>query len=250
MLRVGIIGSGGIARHLVDHISSSPRHELAFVLGRSLGDAIVTATELSSKMLETVDLVIEAAHPLMVEAHGAKILEKCSLMVLSCSALVDDDLRIQLTRISLNSGTSLVIPSGALVGLNSYRSNAKEWIEAEIKFVKAPENIEPRPVELAGESTIYDGTVRGIARIYPRNVNAMVAFALATVGLDACRARLISDTSAVYGLLQTSATGRDGSVISVTKQQPMVGVSGTEMGRSVTDSLESFSRNQQGMVFV
>ena len=39
-----------------------------------------------------------------------------------------------------------------------------------------------------GPTVLYDGPARGIARLFPRNINTMITCALATVGLDKCRA--------------------------------------------------------------
>ena len=75
------------------------------------------------------------------------------------------------------------------------------------------------------ETLVYDGPVRGIAALYPRNVNTMVTCALATTGLDACHARLVAvplarrarravgadDFPGHGGLLAGVRTGRHGA---------------------------------------
>jgi aspartate dehydrogenase len=65
----------------------------------------------------------------------------------------------------------------------------------------------------------------------------MVTCALATVGLDRCRGRLIADPALDHAIAEVEATGSDGSYLATTKRQPMVGVSGTEMFASTLRSV-------------
>ncbi|MCJ0905622.1 aspartate dehydrogenase domain-containing protein [Rhodococcus sp. ARC_M6] len=250
MARIGIIGSGGIARSIASYIASSDIHSLSFVQGRELDETeFVTATQITDQMLHETDIVIEAAHPDAVAKFSEQVLLTCDLMILSCAALVDDSLRDRLTKLSADCGTSLIVPHGALAGVESYLSSPGKWASATIEFVKSPFSLEPVPADTSERLVIYDGPVRGIAALYPRNVNAMVTFALATVGLDECRARLISDPAAVLGQLSTKAIGLDGSCLEVFKQQPMNGVSGTEMASSVLSSLQSAIEKRSGLIF-
>ena len=57
----------------------------------------------------------------------------------------------------------------------------------------------------------------------------MVTCALATVGIDRCRGRMIADPGLDHAVAEVEAWGRDGSYLTTVKRQPMVGVSGTEM---------------------
>lgn len=250
MVSIGIIGSGGIARNIASYISSSDMHTLTFIQARELDDTgFATTTTITDQMLQETDIVIEAAHPDAVVMFSDQVLLQCDLMILSCAALVDDSLRERLTRLSADCGTRLIVPHGALAGVESYLATPVEWSSATIEFVKSPFSLEPVPADTGKRVVIYDGPVRGIAALYPRNVNAMVTFALATVGLDECRARLISDPAAVLGQLSTKAVGVDGSCLDVFKQQPMNGVSGTEMARSVIGSLQSATEKRSGLIF-
>ena len=101
-------------------------------------------------------------------------------------------------------------------------------------------------------SVLYDGPVRGIARRFPRNVNTMTTCGLATVGLDRCRAVLVADPAlAGVGIAAERAVAQDGSVHESRKQQPMSGVSGTEMLAAQMGSiLRATGRFRPGRNFV
>jgi len=247
LARIGVIGSGGIATSIVSYVLLTKSHSLTFIQGRSVGTGIASTTMATADELRGTDLVVEAAHPEVITRDGARILRTSDLMVLSCGALVDDGVRVTLEETAKKHGTRLIVPHGALVGVESHL--AQTWQSATIEFVKSPASLEPAPEHADRRMVLYDGPVRGIAALYPRNVNAMVTYALATVGLDHCRARLVSDPDATLGRLETAATGVDGSRLHIIKEQPMNGVSGTEMAGSVLGSLQKAIEQQPGLVF-
>ncbi len=253
-MRIGIIGSGAIGTHLVDHISATDGLELSFVLTRTPvpgapwpdGAAI---SQLTPARLSATDLVIEAAHPEVIANHGAQILEHADLMIVSAGALVDDRRREKLIATARGHGRRIVVPYGALAGLEALAGRPASWRSARITFVKPPHAFEPPPADVTAISVLYDGAVRGVAALYPRNVNAMVTFALATAGLDDSRAVLISDPTQAFATLEFEAIGEDGGTLRVAKSQPMLGVSGSEMPDAIVHSLTMYAGGRPGLCF-
>ena len=167
-------------------------------------------------------------------------------MPLSVTALADDALRARLLEVAARSGHQLFLPVGALVGGDSLYVNRKMWRDVTITFRKNSVSIDASESGISTQaatlpSVLFEGSAREIAAKYPRNVNTMVTCALLSVGLDRCRARLISDPTLQQGIAEVEAWGTDGSYIKTEKRQPMAGVSGTEMietaWRSVTAAL-------------
>jgi aspartate dehydrogenase len=231
--RLGVIGSGNIARRLVDHAVGTSVFELAFVHARNRS-RLEIADEIWLESLDDLgarrpDLVVEAAHPVYVERWGEAILEQASFLPLSVSALADDALRKTLLDVARGGGHTLYLSRGALVGLDAL--STAEWDLVSVEFVKNPQHIDfdavPHLRDLpAGRSVVYEGPARGIAGLFPRNVNAMVVLALATVGLDALHCRLVADTELDEAELHIDARRADGHRIAVSKFEPMLGVSG------------------------
>lgn len=248
--RVGVIGYGGIGRGLVDFLTSDDRFELAFLHNRT---APVLAPELAPLLVTDLDrveergaqLIVEAAHPDYTVRHGEQFLTSTNYMPVSSSALADDDLRQRLLRTASAHDTQLLLPHGALIGLDSFVSGKDQWATVRITFRKHPASLEGGDgvVDPAttgdGEKVLYDGSVRGIADLYPRNVNSMITLALATLGLDDTHAVLISDPNEPRGVIEVEAHGRDGSRLIVRREQPMQGVSGTEMFGSILGSVHA-----------
>ncbi|MFN8622120.1 MAG: aspartate dehydrogenase domain-containing protein [Chloroflexota bacterium] len=244
---IGIIGNGFVGASLAARIADdrSLGLDVAFVAARhprkgELGLATVSADLVAER---GADLVVEAAHPDITRALGRSILRSADYLPLSTTALVDDDLRADLEATAQDAGTRLVLPHGALVGGDSLLEWREQWAAVTITFRKHPRAIDFAvsgidPAGIAGPTTLYDGPVRGIAPMFPRNVNTMVTCALATVGLDACRGVLVADPALDVAVAEVVAIGKDGSRLETTRRQPAVGVSGTEMMASLLRSIQ------------
>jgi aspartate dehydrogenase len=249
MVRVGLVGFGFIGAGLYRAIAGGECEglEIAFAWNRS-ADKLeglpksVILDDLAGFARHAPDLIVEAAHPDISQAHGAAFLQSCDYMPASVTALADDALRGLLVTTAERSGHRLIIPRGALVGADSLIAWRHMWREVTITFRKHPDKIDLSAVnwrarDITSETVIFDGPVRQIAPLFPRNVNTMVTCALATVGLDRCRGRMIADPALDHAVADVEARGSDGSYLATTKRQPMVGVSGTEMFASALRSV-------------
>lgn len=255
--RVGVIGSGMIAQRLLDHISRTPGLELAFIHARDPAklssappDAVLA--DLASFTDHQADVVVEAAHPVYLDQWGERLLAHADLMPLSVSALGDDDLRNRLTSAAATHGTSLLVSRGALIGVDGL--TASSWDDVSIEFVKHPDHIDFEdfgdPGDLSARRVLYEGTVRGISRLFPRNINAMVALALATVGLDRCTCTMISDPAAAFASLEIRARADDGHELHLVKREPMLGVSGEYLFNAIAQGIERPRNGTTALQFV
>ena len=260
--RVGLIGFGFIGRQVYERIVGDPSLglDVAFVHNRSEG-ALAQVPEalrlgdLARVAAHAPDLVVEMAHPVFTQRWGERILAVADYLPLSVTALADDALRERLVAVARHAGTSLAIPHGALMGLDTLREWRHAWQEVAITFYKHPSNIDcsesgMAPPPLDAETVLYDGPARGIAAKFPRNVNTMVTCALATIGLDRCRARLVSCPTLRVAVAEVEARGRDGSLLRMRKEQPATGVSGTEMFESQFASIVRAAGVREPMSFV
>ena len=239
-MRIGVIGYGYIGRFVVENIlRSDGRFGLAFVHNRSAEalaglDPRAVLDDPGLARTRRPDLIVECAHPGVTARYGESFLAFASYMPLSVTALVDDGLRGRLERAATENGTRLVIPSGALLGGDELLMRQGRWDRVRITFRKHPDNIDFSqsgldPGRIEGETVIYEGPVRGIANLYPRNVNTMVTCALVSTGLDECEARLVCDPNLEHAVAEVEAWSSDGGMLRTEKRQPAVGVSGTEM---------------------
>ena len=260
--RVGLIGFGFIGAQVFRRLREQPELgiEVAFVHNRDHAKLAEVPRDLILDDLARMsgrrcDLVVEMAHPDYTRQWGTAILAHADYLPLSVTALADQALLNRLTKQAEQSGKRLLIPHGALMGTDNLFESRHMWAEVEITFYKNPANIDfsesgYNPARINGETVVYDGPVRGIAALYPRNVNTMVTCALATIGLDRCRARLIAVPAQKVAIMEVRATGHDGSLLQMRKEQPMSGVSGTEMFDSQFASIMRAAGVGQGVGFV
>jgi aspartate dehydrogenase len=149
---------------------------------------VVTLGELA----EAADIVVECA-PAAVFAEVARpALERGRIfMPLSVGAFLNYPELVELARAH---GGRIVIPTGALLGLDAVRAAAEGRIES-VRMVtrKPPGGLKGAPylVErgisldgLNGPVKVFEGTAREGARGFPANVNVAAALSLAGIGPD------------------------------------------------------------------
>jgi predicted dinucleotide-utilizing enzyme len=258
--RIAVLGYGFIGSNLNKGIAERDDLEVVGIYNRDPWRLEELDSDLRIHDLKDVggldpDVVIEAAHPDITRQFGSKFLAFADYMPLSVTALADDDLFESLKRSAEINGNRMLIPHGALVGLDSLLEWRDHWKDVSVTFRKSPRNIDFSNVdvdasEIDGTTTLYDGPARGIAARYPRNVNTIITAALATVGLDRLRARLIADPGLDVAIAEVEAIGVDGSQLQTVRRQPAVGVSGTEMFASLFQSLKTATNDLNSVDFV
>lgn len=260
--RIGIVGMGFIGSHLYRRITedASLGLEVAFVWSRSPARRAGVPPELVLEDLADfveaeADLIVEVAHPDITRAWGYQFLHEADYLISSVTALADDALHEQLLSAAQNNLKHLFVPHGALVGTNALLEQRDNWDSVTITFRKHPDNIDfaesgVNPATIDGETVLHDGPVRAVAARFPRNVNTMVTCALASLGLDGTRAVLVADPTLDKAIAEVEARGRDGARLVTLKEQPAVGVSGTEMQAAILRSVAAAARQPVGLVFV
>ena len=111
----------------------------------------------------------------------------------------------------------------------------------------------PRPMRIRACGRAWphgSAVIRFVMR--PRSGIAclVVTCALATIGLDRCRARLVADPSLDHAVAEVEAFGTDGSYLQTIKRQPAIGVTGTEMFASTLRSVQKATANLNTLDFV
>ena len=139
---------------------------------------------------EEADIVVECAPAAVLRQIAEPALAAGrTVMVLSCGALLD---RFDLVDLARRHGGHILVPSGALLGLDAVAAAA----EGEISRVhmvtrKPPAGLAGAPylaehgIAVAGlgqAKRVFAGTAREAARGFPANVNVAAALALAGIG--------------------------------------------------------------------
>jgi aspartate dehydrogenase len=218
--KVGIAGVGAlgtiVAKALTAGLSGYTLHALS-----NLGDAPFDVPNVDFETLvRDCDVIVECLPPEkardvaeLVIAHG-----KTMVMISSCTLVLYPDL-IDKARAS---NASIIVPSGALSGLDAVSAMAIDTItEAKIISSKPPKGFKNAPYiiekninldEVQKRVMIFQGNVFEAARAFPANVNVAASLALAGIGPEKTMVEVWADPEAKGNAHEIFVTG-SGSVV-------------------------------------
>jgi aspartate dehydrogenase len=152
-------------------------------------------------LVDVADIVIECAPARLLRSIVAPfVTSRKTAIVLSAGALLENEDLIDLAR---QNGGQIVVPTGALIGLDAVTAAAVGTIHSVRMVTRKPvtglagapyiveNNID---IERITEPLkIFDGTAREAAKGFPANLNVAVALSLAGIGPDRTRLEIWAD---------------------------------------------------------
>jgi aspartate dehydrogenase len=209
-LRVGIAGLGAVgldvARRLVAGI---PGLALTAVAVRDVEKAhralpqigLSIAARKLQDMADDCDVVVECLPPALFRDIAESVIDKGRIfMPLSVAQLLDN---WQLVARAKDKGARILVPSGALLGLDAVRAAAEGTINSVTMVTRKPPAgldgapyLRERNISLTGLTAplkVFDGTAREGARGFPANVNVAAALSLAGIGPDRTKLEIWAD---------------------------------------------------------
>lgn len=210
-LRVGVAGLGAVglevARRLID--GAVPGLVLTAVAVRDadkarrvlpqVGDMIALRT--ATALADDCDIVVECLPPTLFREVALAAIDKGRIfMPLSVAQLLENPDLIERAKAK---GARIIVPTGALLGLDAVRAAAEGTIHSATMVTrKPPAGLEGAPylrdhnISVAGlkePKKVFDGTAREGARGFPTNVNVAAALSLAGIGPDKTKLEIWAD---------------------------------------------------------
>jgi aspartate dehydrogenase len=191
--QVGVIGYGAIGRDLCDRLGREG-HRVVLLL--RAGSTSRESAPPGVPVVDTVEALIALRPQLVVEAAGQAVLDRMAesilragipLIAASTGALGDPRLFSRLEAAAREAETRLILPAGALGGLD-YLAALRGVSDATIRYTsrKPPAAWQAEltaaghdPTRLRGEIVVFEGAPAQAALLYPRNLNAGLTVALA-----------------------------------------------------------------------
>lgn len=209
-LTVGIVGLGAIGMHLARALDAGvPGLKLAAVAVRDRDRAVAAMKGFRDRPLvlsieklpRECDIIVEAAPAAVFEEVATAAIEAgCIFMPASCGALLP---RMHLVERAKETGARIIIPTGALLGLDAVRAAAEgEVASVTIETRKPPGGLVGAPyliehaISLEGlteAKLVFKGNAFDAARGFPANVNVAAALALAGVGPERTMVEIWAD---------------------------------------------------------
>jgi aspartate dehydrogenase len=192
------LGAGAVADVVLVAVAARDREKARATLGPPLEH--VEVRDLAD-LAAVADIVVECAPARILGEVVRPVLEAGKkVMVLSVGALLSHPELIDLAR---RSGGQIIVPSGALLGLDAVSAAAEGIIHSVRMVTRKPVNglvgapyLIEHGIEIEGITEplrVFEGSAREAAKGFPANLNVAVALSLAGIGPDRTRLEIWAD---------------------------------------------------------
>ncbi len=243
--KIAIAGLGAIGKALARKLGENaiPGMELVAVSARdhdkarrTLAEAGADAPVLSlAQLAEVADLVVECA-PAAIFADIARptLMAGKKMMALSVGALLS---HYELVELARQHGGQIIVPTGALLGLDAV-SAAAEGVIHSVNMVTrkpvkgllgAPYLVEHNIAieDIKAPLKIFDGSAREAAKGFPANLNVAVALSLAGIGPDKTHLEIWADPTVTRNthriLVDSDSASLDMTIANIPSENPKTG---------------------------
>lgn len=232
ILKVGIIGYGAIGPSLHNLLRTHARNvQVVAILERETQVEAVrertggtpAVSDWANFIATEPDIVVECAGHAALRAHGVASLEGgCDLIISSVGALADAEIETALRSAAQRTRNRLIIPSGAVGGLDALASARSAGIDEVIYTARkkplswigtAAEQL----IDLANvtePTAFFIGNAREAALTFPQNANVVAAIALAGSGFEHTKVTLMADPTTTGNRHNILARGPFGEISS------------------------------------
>jgi aspartate dehydrogenase len=208
--RVAVAGLGAIGASVVKELDRGIEGlTLAAVSAQNVAKHQAWLSELKAvpkilpieALAEAADIVVECAPSRLLRTIVVPVVTRGkTAIVLSVGALLENEDLIALAR---ENGGQIVVPTGALIGLDAVTAAAVGTIHS-VRLVtrKPPQGLAGAPylaqnnISIEGLTEplrIFEGSAREAAKGFPANLNVAVALSLAGIGPDRTRVEIWAD---------------------------------------------------------
>jgi aspartate dehydrogenase len=233
MRHILLIGMGAVGRHVARALQSEAQRVRLSILVRSqyanevkarVDEVVpgeVQVVDRYEKLTDMPELAVECAGHAAVAQFGEECLTSgADFLVTSVGALTDQPLLQRLERASRTHMGKLMIPAGAIAGIDALAAARYGGLER-VRYTsrKVPEAWKGTPAErlcdlggLKGATEFYTGNAGEAARLFPQNANVAATIALAGLGFDRTEVSLSADPGAPGNVHVIEAEGAFGEL--------------------------------------
>jgi aspartate dehydrogenase len=225
-MNIGIIGQGAIGRYVREQLLGRGHVLRALVLrperlqsNEPERDGTLRVASIAD-LPDDIDHMIDCAGHAALRSYGPDILRRgIDLSTVSIGALADPELYRNLEQAAVDGHAKLHLASGAIGALDCLRAARVGGLQS-VTYIgrKPPESWKGSPAEtrldlddLGDVAQLhFEGCARDAATQYPKNANVAAAVALAGLGFDDTKVRLIADPGVSENIHEIQAAGSFG----------------------------------------
>jgi aspartate dehydrogenase len=242
MRHILIIGMGGIGRHVARSLQNeATRVRLSILVRRQYVREVKSSVEAVApgdvqvvdqfeKLTDIPELAVECAgHGAVAEFGETCLTSGADFLVTSVGALTDAQLLHRLERASRTHIGKVLIPAGALAGIDALAAARLGGLER-VRYTsrKLPLAWVGTPAEkvcdlgaLTTSTEFYTGNAGDAARLFPQNANVAATIALAGLGFDRTEVSLNADPDAPGNVHIVEAEGAFGRLRVEIENKPL-----------------------------
>lgn len=248
MKKIGFLGCGKIGQALLKHIREKGYGQVVFIEDPFVelpGEPVIRTPE--EELYQKTDLVIECCTADVLKEHIGVILKYTDLLMFSVTAFSDEAFEKQVRELCARYGRKIYIPHGAILGTDGIFDGKTVWDSVEIITTKSPKSLGRTDSE---RTVVYEGTSREACRLYPRNVNVHAAIALAGIGFDRTKSKIISDPAVSTNAHEIRLKGQGIDITMHVVSFAAGAVTGAYTPYSACGSLDRICGQESGIQFV
>ncbi|GHV94228.1 putative L-aspartate dehydrogenase [Spirochaetia bacterium] len=236
MKKIGIIGFGnigyGLAKAVLD--GTVPNAEIVAVYEPNVLPAfeefksnaknpVKFYTDFEEFLKTSMDIVVEAANPVVVKTLAKKILAAgFDFMMMSVGGLIENGFLAELEKLAEANDVVIIVPCGAITGQNIAAAGAIAGLdEVVIQSTKGIGGLKDAPYfkekqmdisTLTEAQVVFRGDVFDAVKYFPQNVNVAASLALAGIGPEKTTVEIVADPHSSDIKQNVRITGKFGTM--------------------------------------
>ncbi len=169
-----------------------------------------------------VNIIVEAASQDAVRDVGLSVLQnKRDFMIMSVGALLDESIYEILSDACKDFKKTILLPSGAIAGLDGIKSVKDELESVSITTTKHPrslmgakffEHSEISLNSINSPTVIFEGSAKEAVSLFPANINVAALLSLSGIGSDKTGVKIVADPDADKNTHHIEAFGKFGKM--------------------------------------
>jgi aspartate dehydrogenase len=234
-MKITLIGCGAIGQSILARLpQSAPQVSVQSAIVLAQEQAALRAqfptVSFLTQVPSTATFILECAGHAALTAHVIPALTRgVECAVLSIGALSSPGLPEALAGAAQRGNTRVHLLSGAIGGIDALAAAKLAGLDEVIYLGrKPPLGWKGTPADTAfaldamtAPTTIFEGSARDAARLYPKNANVAATLSLAGLGLDDTRVKLIADPTITDNVHTYTARGAFGEMTVTMQGKPL-----------------------------
>ncbi len=238
-----VVGCGAIGGAVLEHLRAVPAVRVVGVVARVPSHFATEATlrrlGLDLPVVGSIralpvrpDVCLECAgHAALADQVIPALRDGIACIAASVGALAADGIAARLEAAASEGGARLELLAGAIGAIDALAAAREGGLDEVVYCGRKPPagwagTAAERAFDLSGlrePKVIFDGTAREAASAFPKNANVAATVALAGLGLDRTRARLVADPLATANIHQLQVRGAFGRFEFTIEGRPLPG---------------------------